>query len=198
MKKIAFVLLLAFIFTGTYAQFGIKLGTNTASFKITSPNQAFQQANQAKWGVNAGIFYRIKILMVYVQPEAYFSSTGGNFSYTDPNTGIAEIHTLDLNRIDIPLLAGVKLGLIRINAGPVGFLTLSDKSDLDGFKADLKGMTWGYQAGIGFDLLKKLTFDARYEGSLSDISNNVDVPGIGTLKPSTKVSAFLLSVGLFF
>jgi len=199
MKKVIFAVILSFISIVSQAQFGIKLGSNTASFKITSADQAFQTAKEVKWGLNAGVFYRLKIVILYIQPEAYFSSTGGNFTWTNPNSGLDELHTLDLSRIDIPVLAGVKLGPIRVNAGPVGFLTLSNKSDLDGFKADIKGMTWGYQAGIGFDLLKKLTFDVRYEGSLSDISESVTLPGTTTpLKSGTKISQFLLSAGIFF
>ena len=198
MKKVVFALLLSFIVVGSYGQFGIKVGTNTAKFKITSPDQGFSQAKEANWGLNVGVFYRLKIAMIYFQPEAYFSSTGGNFTYTNPSSGLDEIHSLDMSRIDIPLLVGVKLGPIRVNAGPTAFFTLSDKSSLKDFNADMKGTTWGYQVGVGIDLLKKLTFDARYEGSLSEISKNVTLPGGTTLEPSTKASAFLLSVGFMF
>ena len=198
MKKVFFVLLLSFIVVGSYAQFGIKVGTNTASFKISSADQAFQQAKSSKWGLNIGAFYRLKIAMIYLQPEAYFSSTGGNFKYTDPNTAKEEIESIDLSRIDIPLIVGAKLGPIRVLAAPVAFFTLSNKSSLENFDAAVKGATWGYQVGVGFDLLKKLTFDARYEGSLSDISDNITLPDGTPLTPSTKTSAFLLSVGFMF
>jgi len=200
MKKAVFAFLLSFIVVGSYGQFGLKVGANTAKFKITSPNQAFQEAQESNWGLNVGIFYRFKIAIIYFQPEAYFSSTGGKFTYTDPNVTSAteEIKSIELNRIDIPLLIGVKLGPIRVHGGPTAFFTISDKSNLENFDAAMKGTTWGYQAGLGIDLLKKLTFDARYEGSLSEISNNVTLPGGTTLEPSTKASAFLLSVGFMF
>ena len=198
MKKAVFAFLLSFIVVGSYGQFGLKAGTNTAKFKITSPNQTFQEAQEAIWGLNVGIFYRFKIAIIYFQPEAYFSSTGGKFTYSNLSSGLDEIHTLDMNRIDIPLLIGVKLGPIRVHGGPTAFFTISDKSNLENFDAAMKGTTWGYQAGLGIDLLKKLTFDARYEGSLSEISNNVTLPGGTTLEPSTKASAFLLSVGFMF
>ncbi len=198
MKKVVFAFLLSFIVVGSYGQFGVKVGTNTAKFKITSADQAFQEAKEANWGLNVGVFYRLKIAMIYFQPEAYFSSTGGKFTYSNPSSGLDEIHSLDLNRIDIPLLVGLKLGPIRVHGGPTAFFTISDKSTLKDFDAAMKGTTWGYQAGLGFDLLKKLTFDARYEGSLSEISKNVTLPGGTTLEPSTKASAFLLSVGFMF
>ena len=176
MKKVLFVVVLSFIFAASQAQFGIKAGVNSASFNFdkatdATTNEILAQVKDAKWGFHAGVFYRLKLVMLYIQPEAYFTSTGGKFSYNDGTAGaLDEIHSLDLNSLDIPILVGFELGPIRVNAGPSGHLVLSSKSDLDALKSDVKGMTWGYQAGLGFDLLGKLTFDARYEGSLSSRS----------------------------
>jgi opacity protein-like surface antigen len=80
----------------------------------------------------------------------------------------------------------------------VAFFNLSNKSSLENFDAAVKGASWGYQAGLGIDLLKKLTFDARYEGSLSDFSNDITLPDGTALTPTTKTSAFLLSLGFMF
>ena len=197
MKKIAFLFLLSFIFAGTYAQFGIKVGANTTTLKITSSDDLIENVKDANWGFNAGVFYRLKIAMLYLQPEAYFSTVGGSFTYNNPETGLEEAKTLDLNRIDIPLIVGVKLGPIRVHAAPVAFFTISSKSSLTDFDEAMKGTTWGYQLGLGFDLFKKLTFDARYEGSISDFTESVEIGGV-TLEPSTKSSAFLLSLGFMF
>jgi len=198
MKKVLLVVTLLLIVVAAQAQFGIKAGANTASFKIESANQAVSEAKDATWGFHAGVFYRIKIAVLYLQPEAYFCSTGGSFSYDggiDPPT----TETVDLNRIDIPILIGVKLGPIRINAGPVGMLNISENYSLEGMEADIKGMTWGYQAGLGIGLFGKLTLDARYEGPISEVANTVTLPDIvGELDPSTKQSQFLLSVGIMF
>jgi len=195
MKKVVFLFLLSFIFAGTYAQFGIKVGANTTSLKITGGDM-IENVKDAQWGFNAGIFYRLKILMLYVQPEAYFSTVGGSFKYGDDPMN-KELYDFDLNRIDIPLIVGGKLGPIRIHAAPVAFFTISSKSSLTDFEEAMKGTTWGYQVGLGIDLLKKLTFDARYEGSLGDFTESVTIGG-HTLEPSTKSSAFLISVGFMF
>jgi opacity protein-like surface antigen len=196
MKKVVFLFLLSFIFAGTYAQFGIKVGANTTTLKISSTDNVIDEVKNADWGFNAGLFYRLKIALLYIQPEAYFSTVGGSFHYNDVNAGDV-LHSFDLKRIDIPLVVGVKLGPIRIHAAPVAFFTVSSKSSLTDFEEAMKGTTWGYQAGLGIDLLKKLTFDARYEGSLGDFTESVTIGG-HTLEPSTKSSAFLLSVGFMF
>ena len=197
MKKVVFLFFFAFIFvTGTFAQFGIKVGANTTTLKINSADDLLDNVKDAQWGFNAGVFYRLKIAIIYIQPEAYFSTVSGNFKYgDDPNN--KELYDFDLNRIDIPLIVGVKLGPLRVHAAPVAFFTISSKSSLIDFDEAMKGTTWGYQAGLGIDLLKKLTIDARYEGSLGDFTESVTIGG-HTLEPSTKSSAFLLSVGFMF
>ena len=203
MKKILFVVVLSFIFAASQAQFGIKAGVNSASFNFDqatgdTPDEILAQVKDTKWGFHAGVFYRLKVAMLYIQPEAYFTSTGGKFSYNDGTAGAEdEIHTLDLNSLDIPVMVGFKLGPIRVNAGPSGHLVLSSKSDLDALKSDVKGMTWGYQAGLGFDLLGKLTFDARYEGSLSSLGDKVTI-GSTDFNTDMRSSQILLSVGIKF
>ncbi len=204
MKKVFFIFALIFIVSASQAQvkFGIKAGANTASFKlddVDSPDAILTQAKQAQWGFHAGVFVRIKIAMLYLQPEAYFCSTGGKFTYEDPDNPTAGevLKSFDMNRLDIPLLIGVTLGPIRINAGPVGHLVLSHKNDLEGLESDLKGMKWGYQAGIGFDLFKKLTIDARYEGNLSKLGESVTIGGTD-FPTDMRTSQILLSVGFMF
>lgn len=205
MKKLLFIFALSLIVSASHAQFlkfGIKAGANSASFKfdkITSPDAILEQASEAQWGFHAGVFLRIKIAMLYLQPEAYFTSTGGKYTYNDPNNPSAGdvIKSFDMNRIDIPLLIGFKLGPIRINAGPSGHMILSHSSDLDDIEADMKGMTWGYQAGLGVDLFKKLTIDARYEGNLSSLGETIKIGG-ESFSTDMRTSQFLISLGFMF
>ncbi len=196
MKKVVFLFLLSFIFIGTYGQFGIKVGANTTTLKITGGDM-IENVKDAHWGFNAGIFYRLKVAMLYIQPEAYFSTVSGNYKYgDDPNN--MELYDFDLKRIDIPLIVGVKLGPVRVHAAPVAFFTISEDIFHQELEDAMKSTTWGYQAGVGVDLLKKLTIDVRYEGSLSDFTDDNITIGGHTLNPSTKSSAFLLSVGFMF
>ena len=86
---------------------------------------------------------------------------------------------INFSRVDVPLLVGVKLGPARIGFGPVGSYVISETNDLIDINPDYeiftKTMTWGFQAGIGVDLMKKVTLDARYEGSLSKLGNTLDI-----------------------
>ncbi len=197
MKKVALLVLFSFIFAGTYAQFGIKVGANTTTLKISSNDNYIESVKDAQWGFNAGVFYRVKVLMLYIQPEAYFSTVSGNYKYGDDPTN-KELYNFDLKRIDVPLIVGAKLGPVRVHVAPVAFFTISDDIFHQELEEAMKGTTWGYQAGLGIDLLKKLTFDVRYEGSLSDFTKDGITIGSHTLNPSTKSSAFLLSLGYMF
>jgi hypothetical protein len=59
-------------------------------------------------------------------------------------------------------------------------------------------MTVGYQAGIGLDLLKTLTFDIRYEGSLKKYQNQIQNLAGTSVNLDDRANAFIFSLGLFF
>ncbi len=59
-------------------------------------------------------------------------------------------------------------------------------------------MTIGYQAGLGFDLFKKLTVDLRYEGSLKKYQNQIENVTGTTFNLDDRPNAFHLSVGYIF
>jgi opacity protein-like surface antigen len=58
-------------------------------------------------------------------------------------------------------------------------------------------MTWGYRAGLGIDLFKKLTLDARYEGNLSSLGSSVTI-GDAEFNTDMRTSQFLISLGFMF
>ena len=105
------------------------------------------------------------------------------------------------NRLDIPVLIGFKLGPVRINAGPAAAIQIgSPKALIDdpNFEDMYKGATFGYQAGAGFDLFKKLTIDVRYEGSLSGkFGDAVTIDG-QTFNLDSRQPSLLLSLGIMF
>ncbi|MGW8317136.1 MAG: porin family protein, partial [Bacteroidales bacterium] len=134
----------------------------------------------AVMGYHFGVQTRIKIAMLYIQPEAYFDMSGGTVKKVVDN-GATEILNTRFSRIQIPLLLGVKLGPVRINAGPAGSIILSESTDLTELQPDFtlfkNTMTWGFQAGLGVDLFSKLSIDARYEGSLSRLGESLSIGG---------------------
>jgi len=61
-----------------------------------------------------------------------------------------------------------------------------------------KSAVWGYQAGIGFDILKRLTLDARLAGSLGNsLGNSVSIGG-QKFQLDYGQTSVLLSVGWMF
>jgi opacity protein-like surface antigen len=65
------------------------------------------------------------------------------------------------------------------------------------FKTMYSNLSYGYQAGIGVDLLKKLTIDLRYEGSLKKYQNTIETT-LGDVNLDDRPNSFLLSVGIIF
>ncbi len=96
---------------------------------------------------------------------------------------------------------GFKLGPVRLNAGPSASLLINSPKDLiddPDFESMYSKMTIGYQAGIGIDVLKTLTIDMRYEGSLKKYQNQIENITGTTFNLDDRANAFLLSIGLMF
>jgi hypothetical protein len=66
------------------------------------------------------------------------------------------------------------------------------------FEEMYKGALWGYQAGVGLDLFKRLTLDARYAGGLGDKSGDTVPIGGQDFKLDYGQQSFILSVGIIF
>ena len=97
-------------------------------------------------------------------------------------------------------MIGVKLGPVRINAGPSASVLINSPKQLiddTDYESLYKAMTFGYQAGIGVDLLKMITLDVRYEGSLNRFGDEISTGG-QTFNLDSRANAFLFSVGLKF
>ncbi|MDF1572569.1 MAG: porin family protein [Bacteroidales bacterium] len=191
MKKIAFisiaVLFLSLSAQAQLFQFGIKGGINFSTLQmddikgISDGSQVYDLVTgESVTGYQVGLMSRVNVAMFFVQPELYFNTTGGMVEQVVQN-GANELLEVKFNRIDIPLLVGVKVGPARINAGPVGSAMINSVNELKSISQDLEtltgGLTWGYQAGVGIDLFKKLAIDLRYEGSLSKYGDSFTVNG---------------------
>jgi len=132
----------------------------------------FEQANVS---THVGAFARLKLLGFFVQPEIVVTS---------------------LKDMDIPLMFGTKLGPARVMAGPYVRMAfdrnaLADPQDRETM---LESARYGYQAGVGLDLGKRLIVDLRYEGNLSNLSSSANV--LGADRPfDTGDPQIILSVG---
>jgi hypothetical protein len=210
MKKLIFILLTSFFLVqvadAQLFQWGLKGGLGFSSVQISDITNIQDGSDvydlitgESVMGYHLGVQTRIKIAMVYVQPELYWNAGGGSLKQV-VDGGATEILNVKFNRIDIPVMAGVKLGPVRLNLGPMASLVVGEESDLSLLHPDLelykKSLTWAWQGGVGVDFWK-LSVDVRYEGPLSDLKSVIpDDLSEYTLDPRPK--QWLLSVGFWF
>jgi hypothetical protein len=213
MRKLFVIILTVFIVIPAYSQikFGLKAGVSTTSLSMPSARTILSGTNSftvdaisaAKYGFHGGAFVRITLLGVYIQPELLFSTRTNEYTVTNNIQSTASyIAKQKFNRLDIPVMLGLKLGPIRLNAGPAASLLINSPTDIitdTNYKSAFSRMTFGYQAGVGFDLLKTLTFDLRYEGSLKKYQNQIqNLAGTTKVNLDDRANAFLFSIGLMF
>jgi len=205
MKKLLAIILVAFITIPVFSQvnFGLKAGasTNTVpTYDFTSGSTNIEALKDAAFGFHAGAFLRISLLGLYVMPEVVFASTTYEYDVTI-GSNPAEALKQQFNKLDIPLLVGVYLGPIRLNAGPAASILInSPKALIDDpdFEELYRSATFGYEAGLGVDLFKKLTIDLRYGGSLSKKFGDSVTIGSQTFNLDDREPSFMISLGLMF
>ena len=214
MKKIIVLVLVVLVSIPAFSQikFGLKAGVSTTSLSmptiktITSGTSTYtvDALTNAKYGFHGGAFVRLTFFGVYIQPELLFSTRANEYTVTNvtnQSSPVAYVAKQNFNKLDIPVMVGFKLGPLRLNAGPTASLLINTPKKLinsPDFKNMYSRMTIGYQAGVGLDILKTLTFDVRYEGSLKKYQNQIE-NAIGTkFNLDDRANAFLFSVGLMF
>ena len=162
-----------------YFRIGIKGGVNLSSVKVGSLSTNLEN----KTGYQLGAFARIG-RTIFIQPEVYFAAKEVNVDVLNSLTTNQGVVGFSQKSLDVPLLLGVKLGPLRVMAGPVASYAISAstspdaavKSYFSGTSQDIiNRSSFSYQAGVGFDILN-LSLDLRYEGAMSELKNTVAVP----------------------
>ena len=187
MKKVVFFVVFAVFAVSSYAQdffdAGIKAGVNTSKISTHIENYNPQTINNYQFGA----FARISLGRIYLQPEAYYNSKGGEVI---DKVNLSTVNSFDLKTVDVPVLLGLKIINkdmlnLRIMTGPV-FSFATDKSVEGQFTKDnLKNSVFGWQYGAGVDFLF-LSFDARMESYNKNFYTGLD----------SKTGTFVVSLGL--
>jgi hypothetical protein len=185
------VALLIAICISAKAQFtlGVKGGINFSKIDADNVNKS------SVTGYQAGAFARIGG-GVYLQPELYLSSCGGDFDSN--NNGTAYSAHVKFTNLNVPLLLGYRIGPknlnLRLMAGPVYSYALNkDESFSNNFTnayqdfGKYRNSTLGLQAGAGVDL-GSITADLRYQAGLTNVNDNFN----------QKQNIWALSVGFKF
>ena len=225
MKRI--LIAAALVFTANVAMcqlfaVGVKGGLNSTKLKMKDVAEtAINDANGQKTdktimmeeaasdlGFHVGGFARINALVMFVQPEIYYTNMSSHIKINTKDGNVSKSETADVknHRIDIPVIVGAKFGPARLGLGPVASFNLksdtkvSDQmkeqigSGLDGAK---NTATFAMQIGAGLDILKKLTLDLRYEFGLSKLGDEVSV-GNQSFKTDQRANSFIASIGWMF
>jgi hypothetical protein len=172
MKKILFLIILLVLAVSTIAQplfdLGIKAGINYS--QLTPNVKDFSAENII--GYHAGAFTRVGMGRIYLQPEVYFSSKGGNLKEIKNADPVA---MFGYTSVDVPLLLGAKVFKVsklnfRAMGGPVfGFITSRNVDGDSRFSVDnFRDRCFGWQYGLGVDIWM-FTLDARIENSRSNV-----------------------------
>lgn len=204
MKK-TFLLIVAMLMMGTAAfaggdflTFGPKIGYQTSKLSYAKPDIKDGFANHFTFGV----FGRVTIGRIYVQPELLYFRTSnifdvalgpGNNIFNIPENASINVTLRQMN-LQLPVLVGFKiidLDLIKLRAqvGPTANFVLKSKTLVDykvndvagtqqeagaGSGFDTRAVAWGAQVGLGADIWK-FTLDINYNFGLSkvyDVLNN--------------------------
>ncbi|MDR7132197.1 hypothetical protein J2X69_004564 [Algoriphagus sp. 4150] len=189
MKKIILSLALLVIALTGYSQ-GISIGPKVglSQTKLNLKSDQFKNGD-SKFGYHIGAFARIDLGGLYLQPEALFTQTQGQFSFGPDD----KQYDANFNRVDIPVMVGIKvLKLLRVQAGPIASINVNSKLKEAGQTVqdtDFRNATLGYQAGVGIDI-GNLIIDAKYESALDKFTGNV--AGFNT---DQRTNQWILSVG---
>ena len=195
MKKILLIAVLFIAYNTSNAQisYGIKGGLNYNYASIDFDNVDPSAVVNSKVGYNVGGFLRVKIplLGLYVQGEPTYTRL--NAEITDKNGDDAT--NLGSNRFDLPVLAGFKLAIFRIYAGPVMSWNLGSSVDKDDIEVVVNdAMSVGGQVGVGVEL-GKIMIDLRYEGA---IKHEMSIAGQDDSSFDNRGSQIILGLALKF
>ena len=236
MKK-TFLLIAALLMMGSAAfagggfdiAIGPKVGYQTAKLSYQKADIKSSFSNH----FTAGLFGRVTLGRLYVQPEVLYFKTSNIFeghvtgvesdNLFNLPTGANVNLTLNQMNLQVPVMIGVNIidldiVTLRAQAGPTANFvlksqTLYDKTyTLDGQQSeientttdqnfDTKAISWGVQAGLGVDVLKRITLDINYNFGVSKMFDALNETTLGETFDfsnidNTKQRMFMVTLGI--
>ena len=173
---------------------GLKAGYKTSKLSYQKEDIKAGFANS----FTLGAFGRVGLGGFYVQPEILWFKTESVFDLSTTATDditIAGItvptggnldFTLKAMNFQVPILVGYKFDLIsmlalRAQAGPTLNFTIpqktlvnksvgtSEPAEISNDTFDTKSIAFGFQAGVGVDIMSKITVDVNYNLGISKV-----------------------------
>ncbi len=182
-----FVSLASFATLQAQIEFGVKAGLS--SYDLANDGLLIKNGNQniewniskAGYGHHFGIYTRLSALGIYIEPALLFNSNTVSYDIkTYGESGVLNtIRNEQYNSMDMPVLAGIKLGALRFQGGVVGHLfinSISDVVDIKGYEQRFSTATYGWQAGTGLDIMS-FRLDLLFEGNFDRFGNHITIGG---------------------
>ena len=173
---------------------GLKAGYKTSKLSYQKEDIKAGFANSFTFGA----FGRVGLGGFYVQPEILWFKTQSVFDLStnvDHDINIVGINvptggtvdfTLNSMTFQVPILVGYKFDLIsmldlRAQAGPTLNFTIpqktlvnqsvgsSEPTEISNDTFDTKSIAFGFQAGVGVDIMSKITVDVNYNFGISKV-----------------------------
>lgn len=178
----------------------IDVSAEDIRFKNSSDSFSLKFEN-ASYGYHFGAGLRLMFNNFYLLPEVIFNSNEANYKFTNFSaiSLYDSIKTEKYQYIDVPLIFGVKLSILRIHAGPVAHIFINNKSeltDIQGYSEKFKTATYGYRAGIGFDIAF-FSLDLQHEGNFTNYGDHIAFFG-NKLNFSKKASRLIGTLSIRF
>ncbi len=188
-------------------EFGMKAGLH--SFDLANESILVPGSNEqmelnfleSEYGFQFGLYSRIKLFGLYIEPSFMLHTTSVNFTLNEiGDNGIANsIINERFTNLDIPVLVGFKLLFFKAFVGPVAHLNIdstSDLIDIAGYSQRFDRATYGFQTGLGFDIWK-LRLGIKYEGNLSKFGDQM-LMGNQNVSFDKRPSRIIANVGYRF
>lgn len=188
-------------------EFGLKAGLSSYDLAkegifISDGNQNIEwNVKNAGYGHHFGIYTRLSILGLFIEPALLFNSNTVSYDITTyGESGVfSTVKNEKYNHMDIPVIAGFKLGVLRFQGGVVGHLfinSISDVVDIKGYNQRFKSASYGWQAGTGLDIWK-LRLDLMFEGNFNKFGDQINIGGHNYAFADTP-SRLMLTLGYKF
>ncbi|MBE9488418.1 MAG: outer membrane beta-barrel protein [Bacteroidetes bacterium] len=178
MKKLLLVITMTLMCSVASAQIklAVKGGANFNVSEFNFSDESIIREGSTPAGFHLGIGLKLKLIpLLYVQGDALFThssykyniNTGGNVKYRQET-------------IDFPVVVGVQALFMRAYAGPTFSVNIDRKQtkSLDciaDIQDDYSSNCMGYQIGVGFDILKKISLDLNYNAKFSSASHGISI-----------------------
>lgn len=165
--------------------FGLKAGLSTTALQEhklevsgDGVSNLLGTIKAADYGFQGGLFFRIPLgERLFLQPEATFNSSQANFRFEDINNNDVTVLKETYNHLDVPLLFGYSLGILKLQAGPVGHFYFDESNQVfssEGWESAFDEFNLGYALGGALDI-GPVTLDVRYDGNFSRFGQTISI-----------------------